>query len=122
MKRRGMRIGAPSVLVFAGLASFAAAACEDAPLFGAMPDGTTATALEMQRARAEVGAYLATMESYLGCLDEELRARGDGAPVEYKELMSKRILAGKDERRAVAGAFNRELEAYFAATRGGEGP
>lgn len=110
-----MRAVASSVLALAGLMSFTASACDDAPMVGPLPDGATATEAQMLAARDAISAYMTAMEDYLVCLDDELAAKGDAATTEYKELMEKRIIAGDDERRRVAASFNEALQAYRKA-------
>jgi hypothetical protein len=105
-----------SVLVVTGFTSFAAsAACDDAPMIGAVPDGATATEQQMLAARAEISAYMNAMETYLVCLDDELAAKADSATPQYKELMEKRILSGDNERLSVAESFNKALAAFRQA-------
>ena len=110
-----MKALASSVLAVTGLFSFAASACDDAPMIGAIPDGATATEAQMLAARTAVSAYMTGMEDFLVCLEDELKAQGDAAPAEYKEMMAKRILAGDDERALVVESFNAALQAYRKA-------
>jgi hypothetical protein len=84
-------------------------------MIGPIPDGATATEAQMLTARTEITAYMTAMENYLVCLDDELAAKSEAATPEYKEIMEKRILAGDDERRRVAGSFNDALQAYRRA-------
>lgn len=85
-----------------------------------VPDGETATTDEMVQARNAVTEYLAAMESYLACIDEEIEAEGDDAPEEFEALMIQRHNAAVSEMETVAAAFNEQLRA-FQSGESGEG-
>lgn len=95
---------------------FAAAtlACET-PAMVDVPDGATATTEEMVRAREQVTAYVAAMEEYLACVNDEIEVAGDDATEEFKALMIQRYNAAVSEMEMVAAAFNEQLRAYRAA-------
>jgi hypothetical protein len=80
-----------------------------------IPDGATATEPDLLQAQEAVRAYLAAMQDYLVCVQEEQTATGENAPTEYKALMVKRQHAAIDEMEAVAALFNEQLAAYRAA-------
>lgn len=110
-KLRVLRIGAvaPCLLVAAS-----ALACET-PTMVEVPDGATATAEQMVQARQQVTDYVAAMEDYLACVNEEIEAAGEDAPEEFRALMIQRHNAAVSEMETVAGAFNEELRAFRAA-------
>ena len=97
-----------------GLAAAGAMACET-PSMVHVPDGGTATMDEMVTAQQDVREYVAAMEEYLTCVNEEMDAAGEEAPDEYKALMVTRHNAAVSEMEAVAAAFNEQVRAYRAA-------
>ncbi len=101
-------------LVAAGAAGGAAAACENPPMV-AVPDGKTATMDQLLQAQADVKTYMASMEAYLACLNEELTSAGEDAPAEFKSLMVTRHNTAVSEMEAVAQAFNEQVRAYREA-------
>jgi len=80
-----------------------------------VPDGGTATMDEMVTAQQDVREYVAAMEEYLACVNDEIDSAGDDAPEEYKALMVTRHNAAVSEMEAVAAAFNEQVRAYRAA-------
>jgi hypothetical protein len=97
-----------------GLFAVGAMACET-PSMVAVPDGSEATMDEMVAAQQQVKGYVAAMEEYLACVNEELEAAGEDAPDEYKSLMITRHNTAVGEMEAVAAAFNEQVQAYKAA-------
>jgi len=100
--------------VVASCCAFAAAACET-PSMVTIPDGKTATEPQMLAAQAEVKAYVAAMNEYVACIDEEMEAKGENAPEQYKALMVTRHNAAVTEIETVAAAFNDQIKAFRAA-------
>jgi len=96
------------------LAAAVALACET-PTMVEVPDGATATTEEMLAAREQVSEYVAAMEEYLACVDEEMETAGDDAPKEYKSLMIQRYNAAVSEMEPVAAGCTEELRAFRAA-------
>lgn len=94
--------------------NYAAAACET-PSVVPIPDGATATRAELAETRVRVQAYLAAMQEYLACVNQELTAEGDDAPQQFKALMVARNNAAVTEMEAVAASFNEQVRAYRAA-------
>jgi hypothetical protein len=80
-----------------------------------VPDGATSTMEELLAAQANVKTYMAEMEVYLACLNEELETAGEDAPAEFKSLMVNRHNSGVTEMETVAAAFNEQVQAYRAA-------
>jgi hypothetical protein len=70
---------------------------------------------ELLTAQANVKTYMAEMEVYLACLNEELETAGEDAPAEFKSLMVNRHNSGVTEMETVAAAFNEQVQAYRAA-------
>lgn len=99
----------------AALFAFSVLAC-DAPSVVAIPDGATSTTEELLEVQAEVRAYMAAMEDYLDCLDQEMeQAGGEEAPAEYRSAMITRYNTAVGEMEAVAAAFNEQVAAHNAA-------
>jgi hypothetical protein len=94
--------------------SYVFAACEQ-PSMVAVPDGATTTMDELLAAQTSVKNYMAQMEIYLACLNEELETAGDDAPAEFKSLMVNRHNSAVTEMETVAAAFNEQVQAYRAA-------
>jgi outer membrane murein-binding lipoprotein Lpp len=101
-------------MAISGFVSFGALACES-PSMVTVPDGSEATMDQMVTAQQQVRAYVAAMEEYLACVNDELETAGDDAPEEYKSLLITRHNTAVNEMEAVAAAFNEEVQAYKAA-------
>ncbi len=93
----------------------ALAACEY-PGEISIPDGASATEAEMKAASQTMKQYMATVESYLACLDEEEKGLGDTVSEEQKKLHTQRHNAAVDALNAVAGRFNEQLRIYKKKT------
>lgn len=105
-----MRFG----IAIAAFFALGAMACET-PSMVNVPDGSQASMDEMVTAQQQVKDYVAAMEEYLACINEELEAAGEDAPEEYKSLMVTRHNTAVGEMEAVAAAFNEQVQAYKAA-------
>lgn len=103
-----------SCLVLVSGFAVSAFACEN-PSMVAVPDGAVATLDEMVAAQNGVREYMAAMEDYLACLNEELESGGDEAPAEFKTLMVTRHNNAVTEMETIAAAFNEQLGAYREA-------
>lgn len=109
-----MRIASCCLAVLASCCARAALACET-PAMITIPDGKTSTLDEMRAAQAQVKSYMAAMDVFVACTDEELEAKGKDAPAEYKSLMVKRHNTAVTEMESVAAAFNDQRKAYIDA-------
>jgi hypothetical protein len=89
-------------------------ACDYPPLVP-IPDGQTATLSDMVAARQAVDNYMAAMQDYLDCLNDELVATGDNAPAEYKAIMYNRHVTAYAELEAVAGKMNEQIDVFYQA-------
>ena len=98
----------------ASCCTYAAAACQN-PAMVSIPDGKSSTLDQMVAAQTQVKAYMAAMQDFLACVDNEASAKGEDAPAEYKSLMVTRHNMAVGEMEAVAAAFNEQLKAYKAA-------
>lgn len=94
-------------------ASFAA--CEMPSLVASIPDGTTATEEDLFQAQTQIQAYIAAMDEYIACHNEEMKASGERASEQYLYQMTERIAAARAEVDAVASDFNDQVQAYRAA-------
>jgi hypothetical protein len=70
---------------------------------------------ELLTVQRSVKSYMAEMEVYLACLNEELETAGEDAPAEFKSLMVNRHNSAITEMETVAAAFNEEVQTYRAA-------
>ncbi|HEY5622877.1 MAG TPA: hypothetical protein VIV14_03875, partial [Gammaproteobacteria bacterium] len=57
--------------------------------------------------------YMAAMQDYLDCLNDELVATGDNAPAEYKAIMYNRHVTAYAELEAVAGKMNEQIDVFY---------
>jgi hypothetical protein len=103
-------------LVLLFLISSAASAQEcDYPPLVLIPDGATSTMDDLLAAQGSIREYMATMDEYLDCINNELTAAGDNAPTEYKTIILSRHNAAISEMETVAADFNVEVQAYREA-------
>ena len=77
-----------------------------------VPDGTTATNEDMLNGQAFVKQYMAEMEAYLDCLDQEETTLPEKQTSEAKTLHRQRHNAAIDQMEAVAARFNEQIRAY----------
>lgn len=103
-----------SGLAISAFLAFGAMACET-PTVVSVPDGSAASMDQMMTAQQQVKEYVAAMEEYLGCINEELETAGEEAPEEYKSLMISRHNSAVSEMESIAAAFNEQVQAYKAA-------
>lgn len=77
-----------------------------------VPDGATATTDDMVNGQMRIKQYMAEMEAYLDCLDQE-EANLEREPTEdERALHSQRHNAAVDQMEKVAADFNDEVRAY----------
>ncbi len=90
-----------------------ARAC-DVPALVVIPDGTRVSAQQLNDVRADIYQYLAAMDAYLACLEEEMEAAGgrDRVPPDYMTLMINRHNIAVDEMATVLQHFNAQVQAY----------
>lgn len=98
-------------LTVAGAMQSAGAACTYPPEVD-IPDGKTASENEMKAANAAVKEYMAAVEAYLACLDEEEKALGDAVTEEQKSVHTARHNAAVDALNAVAARYNEQVQIY----------
>ena len=79
-----------------------------------IPDGSTATSEEMVNGQKQVKAYMAEMEAYLQCMDDESAALGDAETDEQKRIHIEKHNAAVEEMEAIAASFNEQVRAYKA--------
>lgn len=101
-------------IALAGLVAMPALACEQ-PSMVAVPDGQNAALDELLEAQENVKSYMAAMEEYLACIDDEIEAAGEDAPAQFRALMARRNNTAVDEMERVAAAFNEQIQAYREA-------
>ena len=99
----------------------AAFAC-DYPSNAEYPPGATASKDEMLAGQRSVKTYMAAMEAYLACLEQEeqeaVAAMGDISDEEKasrEAAMTKKYNAAVEQMELVAARFNEEVRAYKAA-------
>jgi hypothetical protein len=103
------------LLLTAALAArTASAACEIPAPIVAVPDGTTATEAELLAVQNEIQTYVAAMDRYIACENEQLQTRGENAAAEFLYLISARIESARSEVDTIATRFNDEVRSFRA--------
>lgn len=103
-----------SLMLAAAAATQAAAECTP-PAEVEIPDGRTATLEQMLEAQTAVRAYLADMEVFLACINEEVEAQPEDTPQEVAAALIERHNAAVTEMETVAARFNEQRIAYQEA-------
>lgn len=103
-----------SCVALVSVVALPAFACEQ-PAIVHVPQGDAATLEELLSAQEEVKTYMAAMEEYLACVNEEIEAAGEDAPAQFRALMTRRNNTAVDEMETVAAAFNEQVRAYREA-------
>ena len=99
-----------ALIAFAGLQS-AQAACTY-PQGTDVQDGKTATEAQMKEANMAIKDYMAAVESYLACLDDEEKALGDAVTDEQKKVHTSKHNAAVDALNAVAADYNAQVQLF----------
>jgi hypothetical protein len=94
--------------------SQASAECSQ-PEPASIPDGTKATSEEMVEAQTYVKQYIADMELYLVCLDEEEAALQQPPTEEQRQRHTQLHNSAVDSMESVAAKFNEQVRAYKQA-------
>lgn len=89
------------------------AACT-APDEVSVPDGSQASMEEMLAAQTAVKSYMADMEAYLKCLDDESASLGDARTDEERLAHVAEHNTAVDAMERVANSFNEQIRAYKA--------
>jgi len=94
----------------------------DYPERPSIPDGSTASKDELLAAKQAVNTYLAGVDTYLTCVEDEEKAAvaalDNPDPDDLKrrdEMLSKKFDAANDEKALVGEEFNQQVRAYNAA-------
>jgi hypothetical protein len=101
------------ILTSAGLfmATTAQANC-NFPANVEIPDGSTATEAELVATQGTVKQYMAAVETYLACLEEETNALGPDVTEDQIRVSDMKHNAAVDEMEKIASAFNAEIRAF----------
>jgi hypothetical protein len=98
----------------------AAWAC-DYPERVTMPNGSSATKDEMVAGQRDVKKFMADMETYLACIEEEdelnragIQKRDPIVEAQRDEMLIKKHNAAVEDMETVAAHFNEEVRAYKA--------
>lgn len=108
-----LKVGLAVAIVLCSPSVFAA--CEMPSLVSSIPDGETATEAALLAAQEEVRAYIAAMDDYIACQNEELAVAGENSTARYWLLMTERVAAARREVDQVATEFNEQVTAFRAA-------
>jgi len=108
------RLALLAAVLAGAIANQAAAECEK-PTAATVPDGSTATLEEMLEAQTAVRTYLAEMEQFLACLNEEIDTQPEDTPQATAAAMIERYNASVTEMETVAAEFNAQRIAYQQA-------
>lgn len=90
----------------------AAAVCTYPSSMPQVPDGRYASKEEMMDAQKNVQDYVAKMEAYLQCLEQEAAALGEEMTEAQKNLHVQRHNAAVDAMEQLAAKYNVEVRAY----------
>jgi hypothetical protein len=110
--RNMMRFTAYLMTLIAAVAAQGAYAACDYPAEVTIPDGNTATEAQMREANQVVRKYMADVDAYLACLDEEEKALGEAVTEEQKGLHISRHNAAVDALNAVAARYNEQVQLF----------
>ncbi|MBL8226525.1 MAG: hypothetical protein JNM50_14465 [Chromatiales bacterium] len=81
-----------------------------------VPDGKSASKTEMNEAQQRMQGYMANMQQYLDCLEQEEAALPeDQRTAETRALTVKRYNAAVEAMESLAAQFNEQVRAYKAA-------
>ncbi len=80
-----------------------------------MPNGTTATMDDMLEAQGQVRDYVAAMEAYIECMDEDIDANREVYDEERLRVMLQRRDAAVEQVRETAEEFNTQVRLYNEA-------
>ena len=88
-----------------------------------IPDGTAATYAEMNLGQTYVKEYMAEMEAYLECLEQEVSEAPEGSDATTstvdgssgEDMLLQQRLAAIDAMESVAAQFNEQVRAYKLA-------
>ena len=103
-----------STILAVAAATQAAAQCAQ-PETVTIPDGRSATLDQMLQAQTAVRTYLADMEAFLACLNEEIEAQPEDTPQEVTTALIDRHNAAVTDMESVAARFNEQRIAYQEA-------
>jgi hypothetical protein len=106
---KSTRLLIAGVTAFIGLPAFAEC---DYPQEVVIPNGETATSEDMLGGQTLVKQYMAEMEAYLECLDQEEVTIPENQTPEAKQLHVQRHNAAIDQMETVAAKFNEQIRAY----------
>lgn len=82
-----------------------------------IPDGAMATTEEMVDGQTRIKQYMAEMEAYLDCLDQEEADLDREPTAEELQVHNERHNAAVDEMERVAADFNEQVRAYKKQSR-----
>lgn len=103
-----------SALLASACAAQAGAQCVQ-PETVAIPDGRTSTLEQMLEAQTAVRTFLADMEEFLACINDEIDAQTEETPQEVRAALIERHNAAVTEMETVAAQFNEQRIAYQQA-------
>lgn len=115
-----MNISLKTILASSVLLVAAPAIACDYPAQPEIPDGSSATKDQMIAASGEVKAYLAKVDEFLMCIEDEekaaIAAAGDEMPQEEiqrrSEMLDKRFDAANEDKALLGEKFNLQVRAY----------
>jgi len=100
-----------SVATLSATSGFAACV---SPVEVSVPNGSQASQEEMLTAQQAVKSYMAEMEDYLKCLDDESATMGDTENDEQRNAHVQQHNSAVDAMERVANGFNEQIRAYKA--------
>lgn len=86
------------------------AECKKATVAPEIPQGATASAADMDKARKAVQAYVNDLQAYQSCMEQQIKSVPERTDPEIKQLW-------RDRGNAAIDAANRIKDAYIAQSR-----
>ena len=77
-----------------------------------IPDGSTVTEAELIATQSTVKQYMAAVETYLACLEEETKALGPDITEDQIRVHDMKHNAAVDEMEKLASEFNAEIRSF----------
>lgn len=105
-----------TVFILGTSLNVAIAQCEY-PEKSPVPNGMTATEQDMLEGQRAVKSFMASMDEYLACLDEEAKVaiskeEDEEAQLQHHEIATKKHNAAVEDMEKLAASFNDQVRAY----------
>ncbi len=109
-----------AVVAFAALSVLSTAAARECEAPGpapTVPDGSTATADQMQAAHVAVQNYVNTLQAHQDCLEAKIKSSPAGTKAEVLQKMRDEGNAGIDQAQALSASYAAQVKVFKARTK-----